>query len=154
MATLLNLPDHTHPRRKFLAFFRFFVLYGTCAADLKSLPYRQTLRCNDTGGEVVSIRVLVAFEDVYRAYREVIAAGIQVLRPRFEVTSTGLEELEGEMARLDPQVVVCSRDKPASLPPEVAWVKVPIDSVPNSKLTLEALLTVIDGSKKQGHLGG
>jgi hypothetical protein len=92
----------------------------------------------------LGIRILVAFEDVYRVYREVIAAGIQVLRPQVETRSIGLDHLEGEIARLEPQVVICSRDKPASLPLEIAWIKIPIDSVPHSKLTLESLLMVID----------
>jgi hypothetical protein len=85
----------------------------------------------------------VAFEDVYRAYREVIAAGIQVLRPQLEVTSTNLEELEGEIARLDPKVVISSLDRPANVRDGVVWSKVSIDSAPQSEVTLEALLTLI-----------
>jgi hypothetical protein len=94
----------------------------------------------------LGIRILVAFEDVYRVYREVIASGIQVLRPQHEVASAGLEDLEGEIARLHPQLVVCSRDKPASISTEVAWIKVPIDAFPHTSglLTLEKLLTLID----------
>ena len=103
---------------------------------------------------MLSIRILVAFEDVYRIYREVIAAGVQVLRPEVEVTSTGLDELEEEVARLHPQVVVCSLDKPASLPPELTWVKVPIDAGPESKTTLETLIEVIDESQETRALGG
>lgn len=94
----------------------------------------------------MGMRILVAFEDVYRAYREVIAAGVQVMRPQLEVASAGLEDLEGEIARLDPQLVVCSREKPASIPPEVAWIKAPIDAFPHTSelLTLEKLITLID----------
>jgi hypothetical protein len=99
-------------------------------------------------GEVrwLGIRILVAFEEVYRVYREVIAAGIAVMRPQLEVASAGLEDLEGEIARLDPQLVLCSRDKPASVPPEVAWIKVPIEAFPHTSglLTLEKLITLID----------
>jgi hypothetical protein len=94
----------------------------------------------------LGIRILVAFEDVYRVYREVIASGIQVLRPQYEVASAGLEDLQGEIARLDPQLVVCNRDKPASISTEVAWIKVGIDDFPHTSelLTLEKLLTLID----------
>jgi hypothetical protein len=105
------------------------------------------------GSEVVTIRVLVAFEDVYRAYRDVIAAGIQVLRPQVDVTSAGLQELEAEVAHLDPQVVVCSRDKPPSVPPELAWVTIPIETVPQSNVTLGTLLAVIDEYRETGALG-
>ncbi len=94
----------------------------------------------------LGIRILVAIEDVYRAYREVIAAGIKVLRPQLEVASAGLEDLEGEIARFDPQLVLCSRDKPASVPPEVSWIEVPTDAFPHTSglLTLEKLITLID----------
>ena len=102
------------------------------------------------------MRILVAFEDLYRAYREVIAASIQVLRPQLEVTSTNLAELEGELARLDPQVVISSLDKPAGVGEGVAWAKVTIDFAPQSEVTLEALLALIDehpGSTSPGEPG-
>jgi len=105
------------------------------------------------------IRVLVAFEDNYRAYREVIAAGIAVLRPNTEVATTRPQELAHEMRRFDPKVVVSTQSaaEATSSPPEpVAWVKVPTDPTQptevlvgerrwtSSGLTLEALLAVID----------
>ena len=62
------------------------------------------------GWRWLGIRVLVAFEDQYRAYREVIGAAIRVLRPQVDVTTTGLDDLEAEVARLDPLVVMCSQD--------------------------------------------
>jgi len=54
-------------------------------------------------------RVLVAIEDEYRAYREVIAAGLQALRSGTEVAAVGLDQLEAELACLDLEVVICSR---------------------------------------------
>jgi len=104
----------------------------------------------------------VAFEDDYRAYREVIAAGITVLRPNTEVATTRPQELAHEMARFDPKVVVCTQpqEQPqeATSPPPapVAWIKVPTDPTQptevllaerrwtSSGLTLDALLEVID----------
>jgi hypothetical protein len=103
---------------------------------------------------VVGIQVLVALDDEYRAYREVIAAGIQILRPKVEVTTTDLEELEAKVARLNAQVVISSLNKPASLRAEVSWAKVPIDSVPQSHASLEALLAVIDEHPESKSLGG
>ena len=99
--------------------------------------------------------MLVAFEDQYRTYREVIGAAIGVLRAQVEVTTTGLDVLEAEVARLDPQVVICSRDRPASLPPGITWAKVPIELGPqSSEVTLETLLAVIDGvDEKPSSLG-
>ena len=100
----------------------------------------------------------MAFEDNYRAYREVIAAGIAVLRPNTEVATTRPQELALEMARFDPQIVVCTQPQEATSPPpaQVAWIKVPTDSTQptevllgerrwtSSGFTLEALLAVID----------
>jgi hypothetical protein len=118
-------------------------------------PYSSNRFCDvTTCRELVDIRILVAFEDVYRAYREVIAAGIQVLRPQLEVTSTNLEELGGEIARLDPQVVISSLDRPASLRDGVVWTKVSIDFAPQSEVTLEALLTLIDEHPESKSPGG
>ena len=98
---------------------------------------------------VVTIRVLVAFDNAYRAYREVIGAAIRVLRSQVEVTTTDLDDLEAEVARLDPQVVISSRDKPASLPPVVTWAKVPIEpGSQTSDITLEMLLAVVDRVEK------
>lgn len=94
------------------------------------------------------IHVLVAFEDQYRAYREAISAVIGVLRPQVEVTNTGLEDLEGELADLEPRVVICSRDKPANLPPWVTWVYVSLDVGPTSQATLATLLETIDRAEK------
>ena len=103
-----------------------------------------------------AIQILVAFEDVYRTYREVIAAGIKVMRPQHEVASSGLEDLEEEIARLEPQFVVCSQDKPAGVSPEVAWVESPIEAFPRTSelMTLEKLLTLIDDLEEtKGRLG-
>jgi hypothetical protein len=47
--------------------------------------------------------VLVAIEDEYRAYREVIAAGLQALRSGTEVAAVGLDQLEAELACLEPR---------------------------------------------------
>jgi hypothetical protein len=96
-------------------------------------------------------------EDEYRAYREVIAAGLETLRPRTEVAAVGLDQLGGELARLDPEVVVCSR--PGSLAEaggRLAWIELSLDTTRPTKVsvggrrsesvnpTLETLLAVID----------
>ena len=100
--------------------------------------------------------MLVAIEDEYRAYREVIAAGIEALRPVTEVAAIGLDQLEGELARLDPEVVVCSRPDPAGWRVRPAWVELSLDPMRPTKIslggrrsestdtTLETLLAVID----------
>jgi hypothetical protein len=110
--------------------------------------------------EGADIRVLVAMEDDYRAYREMIAAALRIQRPGFEVESTTLEALEEELERFDPQVVICGGheemepdDRPA------AWIELSLDPILPTKIsgggrhlertnpTTEELLEVIDGLK-------
>lgn len=94
------------------------------------------------------IRVFVAFEDQYRTYREAISTVIGALRPQVEVTTTNLKDLKGELADLEPRVVVCSRDKPANLAPGITWVYVSLDVGPTSQATLATLLEAIDRAEK------
>jgi hypothetical protein len=74
---------------------------------------------------VVRTRVLVAYGNEYRAYREAIAAGIRLLRPHTEVSTAAPADLGAELARFDPQVVVCG--VPGSPDPDdrPAWVELP-----------------------------
>jgi hypothetical protein len=95
-------------------------------------------------------------EEEYRAYREVIAAGIEVLRPKAEVTTAGLDILQKELARLEPQLVVCSRPEPSYAEGVHTWVELPVDPtrpmkvsrsrrrLASSTSTLGALLAMID----------
>ena len=101
-------------------------------------------------------RVLVAHEDEYRAYREVIAAGIRALRPHAVVAACTPDELGAELERFGPQVVVCGRSGIADpgdatawveLPPELgrpAWVRVGDRRRSAANPTLEDLLGIID----------
>ncbi len=81
---------------------------------------------------------------------------MEALRPDTEVAAGGLDLLEGELARLDPEVVVCSRPQPAGSGVRPAWVELPLDPTRPTKVslggrrsestnpTLEVLLAVID----------
>lgn len=106
-------------------------------------------------------RIIVAMEDQYRAYREVIAAGIEALHPGAEVTTVGLDALEQELARLEPHVVVCSQPEPAYAGGGYTWVELAVDPTQPMKVhhvgrrpeesyapTLEALLAVINEAEK------
>jgi hypothetical protein len=55
------------------------------------------------------MRVLVAFEDVRRLYRDVFARALRELRPAHTVRSASLVEIERVLGRFDPHVVVCSQ---------------------------------------------
>ena len=102
------------------------------------------------------MRVLVAFGDEYRAYREVIAAGIRILRPQVEVATATPAEVEGEVGRFDPQVVVCGASAPSDPGDVPAWVELPVEPQRPARirvgarqrasvnLDLEGLLAIVD----------
>jgi hypothetical protein len=102
------------------------------------------------------IRILVAFEEGYRVYRETIAAALRVLRPETEVKSTILEGLEEELDRFDPEVVICSGHKEVESGTRLIWIELSIDPFMPTKIsvggrhlertnpTVEELLEVID----------
>ena len=71
------------------------------------------------------MRVLVAIEEEFRSYREVIAACILLLRPHVEVSTTRPEELERVAASFEPQLIVSSRPRTAIPSPPIAWVAIP-----------------------------
>jgi len=73
------------------------------------------------------MRVLVAFEDVRSSYSRVIARAIRELRAGLDVRSIVLQELERELVRFDPHVVVCSRANGTHPSTRGAWVQIPSD---------------------------
>ena len=75
------------------------------------------------------IRVLLAYEDEYRAYREVISAGIQIVRPHVEVDISSLEALEESIERFDPHLVICSQPNTYDPGGRPAWVENSVDHV-------------------------
>ena len=100
------------------------------------------------------LRVLVAYEDEYRAYRETIAAAIRELRPHTEVVNAALAELEMMAPRAD--LVICSRSKVHRTEGTLAWIELPNEPELPAKislqgrcseatnLTLDGLLAVVD----------
>lgn len=59
-------------------------------------------------GRVRKMRVLVSFEKEYRVYVEAMAAAIREFRSDVEVVITEGRDLEAEVERLDPQLVITS----------------------------------------------
>ena len=105
-------------------------------------------------------RVLVAYAEDYRAYGEVIAAGIQILRPQVEVATATPAEVEGEVGRFDPQVVVCGASAPADPGDVPVWVELPVEPQRPARirvgarqrtsvnLDLEGLLAIVDEAEE------
>jgi len=72
-------------------------------------------------GSFIVIRVLVALE--LRTYREAIARALQYSRPRAGVSVSDPEELDWEMERLEPHVVICSQSTQPVRDGALCWVK-------------------------------
>lgn len=67
------------------------------------------------------MRVLVAFEDAYRLYRDALAGVIKDLRPHLCVGALNPDYLEGAVERLDPILVICDRPNTVSPNGRPAW---------------------------------
>jgi hypothetical protein len=114
--------------------------------------------------------ILVAFEDDYRAYRDMIATAIWMLRPHVEVETAGLERLGEHIERFDPELVICTRPNTVDPGGRPAWVELSLHPTQPTKvcvggrysertnLTLDGLLAVIDEVEElirtNGALGG
>jgi hypothetical protein len=110
---------------------------------------------------LVTARILVAFEDEYLAYREVIAAAIRVLRPGAQVQSTNLDALAQEVERTDPHVVICTRPNTVDPGRRPAWIVLPTDPTRPARTcvggryseranpTVEVLLGIVDEVEEQ-----
>ena len=102
------------------------------------------------------MRILVRFEDDYRAYRDVIAAGPRILRPHSEVETADADALEEERTRFEPEVVMCSRPCAADSNGGLAWIELSLDPLrpsnirvgnrcwESTNLALDVLLGIID----------
>jgi hypothetical protein len=69
------------------------------------------------------MKILVAFEDDYRAYREIIAEAILSLRPRIQVRPARQEDLEEELASFTPDLVICGCSNAGYSKGRAAWVE-------------------------------
>lgn len=103
------------------------------------------------------MRILVCLENDYRTYREVIAAGIQILRPHTEVLTAELDVLKKEVGHFDPHLVICSLPATAGYGDIPCWVELSLESRTQPSVvcingrysehnnpTLEDLLRVLD----------
>ena len=66
---------------------------------------------------------MIAFEDDYRIYREMIAAAIQMMRPRVEVLTTEVNKLETEARHFVPDLIICSVPRIINHVSVLAWIQ-------------------------------
>jgi hypothetical protein len=75
-----------------------------------------------------AMRVLIAMQEEYRIYREVMAASLRAMRPCLEVATAGPTEFEERLESFKPQVVICGGRSFARREWAIAWVDLAFDS--------------------------
>jgi hypothetical protein len=106
-------------------------------------------------------RVLVAFEDNYRAYADALAKTVKAARPRLNIATIGLAALRTELAHFDPHLVICSFSTPAvNQDGRLSWVELSVDPHQSSRFcvdgrrwvslnpSLEELLSVVEETEQ------
>ena len=68
------------------------------------------------------MRVLIVYEDSHRSYGEAMVGAVRASRPGLEVALAHLRELEAELERFDPHLVVCGRPNTFDPGGRAAWV--------------------------------
>ncbi len=108
------------------------------------------------------MRVLLAFEDEYRAYMEAMAAALRTFRPEVEVALTEGRSLEAELERLDPQLLISSPPLPENPVDEELVARIELSPEPDQASrfrvrerrwesmnpTLGEILPVVDETKR------
>src|SRR5215207_1850323 len=85
----------------------------------------------------IQIRVLVAFEDEYRVYGAAITGAVRRAHPTDEVVTAEIGELETEVRRFDPHVIISSMPAPADSGTWFSWVCLSPDPTRPSEFCVE-----------------
>jgi hypothetical protein len=70
-----------------------------------------------------AVRILIAYEDSHRSYGQTMAGALRGLRPVVETAVVQVRELEAEVGRFDPHVVVCNRPNTVEPGGRLGWVR-------------------------------
>ena len=70
-----------------------------------------------------AMRILIAYEDSHRSYGQTLAGAIRGLRPVVETAVVQVRELEAEVGRFDPHLVVCNRPNTIDPGSRLAWLR-------------------------------
>jgi hypothetical protein len=103
------------------------------------------------------VKILVAFEDEYRAYQGALAATIRILRPDADVMTVDLEKMSAVAKDFRPDIVIGSRFGDGVLDEVRAWIELALDPTESTKVrvdgqssevvnpTLDRILEIIEG---------
>jgi hypothetical protein len=111
-------------------------------------------------------KVLVAVEEQYRLYRELIAVTLEERRPNLEVWSCSTEEIEQYVQCLHPDMIICARQNPCEPGDQFAWVELSLEPDLASKTRVDGrsaerfilspgdLLSIVDEVEELRRSGG
>ena len=106
------------------------------------------------------MRALIVYEDSHRSYGEAMVGAVRASRPGLEVALAHLRELQAELERFDPDLVVSSRPNTFEVGGRAAWVLLSDDPDEPSEVCndgqhrrlenpgLEEVLGIIDETEK------
>ena len=83
------------------------------------------------------MRVLVAFEDEYRVYGAAIAGAVRRAHPTDEVVTAEIGELEREVRRFEPHLIISSLPIPTDSGRWFSWVCLSPDPTRPSEICVE-----------------
>jgi hypothetical protein len=73
------------------------------------------------------MRVLIAMEEDYQLYRDVLAGSLKAMRPPLEVATVAPEEFEERLESFEPHVVICGGQNFARSEGPLAWIDLAFD---------------------------
>jgi hypothetical protein len=91
--------------------------------------------------EWTKIRIIVAFEADYYAYRGTLAASIRILCPDADVVAAELEGLDEVVERFGPDIVIGSPLKGADLDGVRAWIELSLNPAQLTKVNVDGNLS-------------
>jgi len=86
--------------------------------------------------KVLEIKIIITFEDTFRAYRGALAAAIRILRPDVEVNTVELEELRGMVERFEPDIVIGSGFYEEDIRDVPSWVGLSLDPASSTRVSV------------------
>jgi hypothetical protein len=83
------------------------------------------------------MRALIVYEDSHRSYGEAMVGAVRASRPGLEVALAHLRDLEAELERFDPHLVVSSRPNTLDVGARAAWVLLSDDPEEPSEVCID-----------------
>jgi hypothetical protein len=114
---------------------------------------------------MVEMRVLIAYEERYHVYSDAVEDLLRRCRPHISVMNVPLEELEDQLKRFDPHLVVSSESNTVDPGGLAAWIELSPEPAEPSKFcvggqhskasnpSLAELLVVVDEAKELARRG-